>query len=241
MRIAVLSPYAEHNGKTTVSMLLGLQLSKSAKKVCLCHTKPISASVFQYLSLNNFEDKTSTPSQIVKVLKEGDISADTVSDYDMQYMLNYIIESFPHEHVIVDIDNEDLEFDEKIIAKCDAVVLVVTQDIADAKHFSDNKEKFVKAINGKPLIVVVNKYNSTKGSLSELAHWMGLKRPNNWLVLHENPWITWATNHGKIETVHRLATKKDPRVIEIGPEISKICVTLMKAKVASTKKKGGRN
>lgn len=261
MRIAVISPYAKHNGKTTLSMLLGLQLSKSARKVCMCHTKPISESVFDYLAINNFTDKTSTPSQIVKILKEGDISADSVSDYcktvteqfevftnnhtnfsreDMQYMLNYIVQSFPHEHVIIDVDNEDMEYNKKIISMCDVVILLVTQDIADAKLFSKHKEEFTKLINGKPLVVVVNKYNSTKGTLSELAKWMGIKKPNNWLVLHENPWITWATNHGKIETVHRLAHKKDTRVIELNSELSKIGTTLMKAKSVVDKKKGGR-
>ena len=261
MRIAVISPYAEHNGKTTVAMLLGLQLSKSARKVCMCHTKPISGSVYQYLGLNSFTDKTSTPSQIVKILREGDVSADSVSDYcknvteqfevftnnytnfsrdDMQYMLNYIVESFPHEHVVIDVDNEDMEYNKKIISMCDVVILVVTQDIADAKNFKDKKEDFTKLINGKPLLVVVNKYNSTKGTLGELARWMGLRKPNNWLVLHENPWITWATNHGKIETLFRLAHRKDARVIEINSELSKIGVNLMKAKTLTDKKKGGR-
>lgn len=261
MRIAVISPYAEHNGKTTVAMLLGLQLSKSARKVCMCHTKPISDSVYQYLGLNSFTDKTSTPSQIVKILREGDVSADSVSDYcknvteqfevftnnytnfsrdDMQYMLNYIVESFPHEHVVIDVDNEDMEYNKKIISMCDVVILVVTQDIADAKNFKDEKEDFTKLINGKPILVVVNKYNSTKGTLGELARWMGLRKPNNWLVLHENPWITWATNHGKIETLFRLAHRKDTRVIEINSELSKIGVNLMKAKTLTDKKKGGR-
>lgn len=261
MRIAVISPYAEHNGKTTVAMLLGLQLAKSARKVCLCHTKPISDSVYQYLGLTSFTDKTSTPSQIVKILREGDVSADSVSDYcknvteqfevftnnfknfsrdDMQYMLDYIVQSFPHEHVIIDVDNEDMEYNKKIISMCDVVIYVATQDIADAKNFRDAKEDFTKLINGKPLLVVVNKYNSTKGTLGELARWMGLRKPNSWLVLHENPWITWATNHGKIETLYRLAHRKDPRVIEINSELSKIGVSLMKAKTLTDKKKGGR-
>lgn len=260
MRIAVISPYANHTGKTTMAMLIGMELAKSSKKVCMCHTKPIGHEVYDYLGINTYTDKTSTPSQIVKVLKEGEISADSASDYckdvnekfevftnnftnftadDMQYMLEYIIKSFPHEHVIVDINNDDVEYNKKIIAMCDVCLLVINQDIADAKNFAAHREDFVKLVGEKPVITIINRYNSTKGTLAELAKWMGIKKPNGWVVLHDNPWIAWGTNHGKIEQVHRLAVRKDARVVDIKSELSKIAVTIMRAKSLGDKKKGG--
>lgn len=260
MRIAVISPHTVKTGKTTLSMLLGLELAKTSKKVCMCHTDPISESTFAYLGLSAFADKTSSPSQIVKMLREGDIDKSSCSDYckqvnnnfevftnistnftddDMQYMLNYIVKDFPHEHVIVDMDTNDMKFNKAIIKNCDVVLLCITQGIKEAIEFKAMREEIAKFTEGKPIVTVVNKYNSSKGTLQELARNMGLKKPNGWLVLHENPWIEWGTNHGKLETVFRLLSKKDPRVIELNAELNKIVVTLLRAKSTKDKKKVG--
>lgn len=260
MRIAVVAPHTEHNGKTTLAMLIGMEMAQSHKKVCMCHTKPISESAYDYFGFNAFADKTSTPSQIVKILKEGDMDDDSISDYcktvtdnfevftnrstnftndDMQYMLTYIVNNFPHDHVIVDMDNEDTNFNKSIIELCDAVVLCISQNITEAKDFSKIKSEFSEIVGDKPMIVVINKYNSSKGTIAEMAKWMGIKKPNGWLVLHENPWITWATNHGKVETLFKLVSKKDSRVSELNGELNKIVINLIKAKTKSDKQKGG--
>lgn len=259
MRIAVISPYANNSGRTTLSMLLGMELSKT-NKVCMCHTKPISESIYDYLGLNEYVDKTSTPSQIVKILKEGGLDKDSIHDYckaandnfevftnnttnftseDMQYMLKYIVKEAPHEHIIIDVDNEDAEFNKEIIDKCDVAILCINQSIKDAKQFKKNREEFTKLVGDKPLIVVVNKFNSSKGTLAELAKWMGIKKPNGWIVMHENPWITWATNHGKVANLFKLIMRKDIRVIELNSELAKIATTLVKAKAKVNKSRGG--
>jgi hypothetical protein len=54
--------------------------------------------------------------------------------------------------------------------------------------------------------------------------------------LHDNPWIRWATNHGKLNVLFRTINKKDPRVIELSSDLMKICTTLSKVKSASDKK-----
>ena len=261
MRIAVISPHASNTGNTTLAMMIGLELSSAGKKTCITHTKPISKSFYSYLNFTGFQDKTSTSSQIVKILKEGGLNGDEVRDYckqitddleaftneatnftqeDMEFMVNYIARSFPHEHIIFDVDDNYGEKMGDLIKLCDVVVLNITQSVAELKEFYKNKDTYMKAIGKKPLVVVVNRYNSIKGTLKETANWMGVKKPNNWLVLHENPWISWATNHGQLNQLFRKVKAKDPRVVEISSDISKIGITLAKAKVSKDKKAGGR-
>lgn len=261
MRIAVVSPHTENNGNTTLAMLIGLELSSNGKKTCITHAKPISNSFYSYLNFVGYQDKTSTSSQIVKVLKEGGLNGDEVTDYckqitedleaftndatnfdqnDMDFMIKYIARSFPHEHIIFDVDDYNIEQNEAIIKLCDVVVLNITQSVAELQSFFKNKDKYMEMFGNKPLVVVINKYNSIKGTIKETAHWMGVKKPNNWLVLHENPWITWATNHGQLGQLFKKINEKDRRVIEIQSDLVKICVTLAKAKVSKDKKSGGR-
>ena len=257
MRIAVVSPHCNNNGNTTLAMLIALELASNGKKTCITHAKPISNSFYKYLNFVGYQDKTSTSSQIVKVLREGGLSGDDVRDYckqinddleaftndatnfnqdDMDFMVRYIAKSFPHEHIIFDVDDRDLEQNKTIASLCDVVVLNVNQSVAELQEFYKNKEKYMSIFEGRPLIVVINKYNSIKGSIKEVASWMGVKKPNNWLILHENPWISWATNHGQLGQFFRKVKSKDSRVIEIQSDISKICTTLVRAKLFKDKK-----
>ena len=116
MVISVMSPHSNNNGNTTLAMLIALYLANNGKSTCLTHVKPISNSFKTYLNLVDYVDKTSTPSQIVKILKEGDLSKDDISDYckkvsnnlevftnestsfsqdDMNFMIDYIAKYFP--------------------------------------------------------------------------------------------------------------------------------------------------
>lgn len=257
MRIAVVSPHCSNNGSTTLAMLIALELSSYGKNACITHAKPISNSFYKYLNFVGYQDKTSTSSQIVKVLREGGLSGDDVRDYckqitddleaftndatnfnqdDMDFMVRYIARSFPHEHIIFDVDDRDLEQNKTIASLCDIVVLNITQSVAELQEFYRNKEKYMSVFEGKPLVVVINKYNSIKGSIKETANWMGVRKPNNWLILHDNPWIAWATNHGQLGQFFRKVKSKDSRVIEIQSDISKICTTLVRAKLFKDKK-----
>lgn len=259
MRIAVVSPHSRNNGNTTLAMLIGLEFASQNKLTCLAHVMPTSDSFYKYLSFKSYEDKTSTPSQIVKVLKEGGLTGNDVRDYckqvsdsleaftnqssnfdqnDMNFMYKYIAKAFPHEHIIFDIDSDDLEQCKTAIDLCDVVILNLTQSVKELSHFRENKDKYLEMISGKPLVVVVNQYNSACGSLKDVAAWMGIKKPNGWLVLHYNPWIRWATNKGKLNILFKNIVKKDPRVLELNSDLIKICSTINKAK-ALTKKKTG--
>lgn len=261
MRIAVISPHANENGNTVLAMLLAMQLAHTGKMTCLSHISPLSDSFPTYLNFIGFQDKTSTPSQIVKVLKEGGLEKSDVSDYckkvaenleaftnqtsnfteeDMDYMYNYIISDFPHEHVVLDVDTEDLDKVTEVCQKCDLVVLNLTQNIVELQRFKENREDYSATFKDKPLIVVINRYNSTKSTIKENANWMGIRKPNNWLILHDNPWITWATNHGRLGELFRQIEKKDSRVIELNSDLSRISSAVIRAKASMVKKSGGR-
>lgn len=258
MRVSVISPHMHNTGGSTLSMLLALELASTGKKTCITHISPISSCFYKYLNFIGFQDKTSTPNQIVRILKTGGLSKDDVSDYckqvadnleaftnesssftkeDMEFMVGYISTSFPHEHIIYDVDSRDLEQMKNVINCSDVIVLNITQSVYELNRFNENKEAYTSLMEGKPVIVVVNKYNSVKGTLKEVANWMGIKKPNNWLVLHENPWIAWSTNHGQLNKLHKKIINKDDRVIELKPELTKICSAMMRA---NKDKKPGR-
>lgn len=259
MRIAVISPHAVNNGNTSLAILIAMEFSGAGKPTCLTHVKPVSDSFSKYLNFKGFIDKTSTPSQIVKILKEGSLTGDEVRAYckdigpdleaftnqasnfsqdDMNYMFRYIAKAFPHENVIFDVDEDDLEQCKAVVKLCDVVVLNVTQSVKELDNFRKHRDDYMRVLQGKPIIVVVNKYQSTCGTLKEVANWMGIKRPNNWTVLHYNPWITWANNHGRLNELGRQIQKKDKRVIELKAELSKICTMIAKAKASGDKKVG---
>ena len=121
-----------------------------------------------------------------------------------------------------------------------AVAIGFAIGINAAIAFYLGREEYSRAFKNKPLIVVINRYNSTKGSIKETANWMGIKKPNGWLVLHENPWITWATNHGRLGELFRQIEKKDARVIELASDLTKLGSTVLRAKTSMVKKSGGR-
>lgn len=260
MRVAVISPHACNNGNTTLAMLIGLEFASQNKLTCLTHIKPTSSSFYKYLSFKSYEDKTSTPSQIVKILKEGGLTGDEARDYckqitddleaftnqttnfnqdDMNFMFRYIAKAFPHEHVIFDVDDDNLEQCAAVIKLCDVIVLNLTQSVKELDEFRANKEKYMAVFGSKPMVVVVNQFNSVCGSLQDVAKWMGIKKPNGWVVLHQNPWIRWATNKGKLNSLFNNILKKDPRVMELQSDLFKICSTIARAKATGDKKRGG--
>lgn len=256
MRIAVISPHTTNNGNTALAMLLGLTLASSGHLTCLTHVKPVSNSFERYLSFSSFVDKTSTPSQIVKILQTGALTGDEVRDYcknvsdnleaftntsdsfsdaEMKFMLQYIGKAFPHENVIFDMDSDDEKITKLVIKMCDLVILNITQSVKDLTKFRDNKDQYLALMQKKPTLVVVNRFNSTSAKLTEVAKWLGVKKPNNWLILRENPWITWATNHGRLNELYRSIKKKDSRVVEISYDLDKMATAVAKAKLAGRK------
>lgn len=263
MRVAVVSPHAHNTGNTTLAMLIGMQLASNEKLTCIGHIKPTSPSFYAYLNFVGYQDKTSSPSQIVKILKEGAMLPDEARDYckqitndleaftntstnfeegDMAYMTAYMASSFPHEHIVFDVDEENLNDAgvQEVMRLCDVIVLNLTQSVKDLAIFKEKRDKYMEAFGAKPLVVVVNKYNSIKGTIKEAAAMIGIKKPNNWLVLHDNPWITWATNHGEMPKLFQQMKANNKELMDIRADITSICITLGKAKQAARARKGSR-
>lgn len=252
MRIAVISPHTTKNGNTTLAMLIALELANSSKrKTCIGHTNAVSNSFQTYLDFYGYDDKTSTPSQIVKLIQTGGIMPEDAGDYckkvndnleaftnttsnflqeDMEFMTEYIANKFPHEHIIFDVDSQELEKVEHTVNLCDAVVLCLTQSVVELEVFRNNKERLMGIIGNKPVVVVVNRFNSCIGKISDTAHRMGISKPNNWMVLHENPWIGWATNNGKLSVLNKRMGEKDVRVADIKADIDRICSSISRIK-----------
>ena len=261
MNIAIISPQAHNTGTTTLSILVALELASRGKKVCLTHANSESASFYDYFNLKSFEDRTVTPSQVVKLLREGDIRPEEISDYckkvndtlevfsnnskaftsdDMKFMLEKMGTHFPHDYIFFDVDVGAYDMpnyyvSSDIIKYSDAIIVNVTQSIQQLKEFGARKEVITEMFRGKPVLVVVNKFCEIQSTLKETSTWMGIKAPNNWMILRNNPWIPFGTNHGKIVDVFKKMKDKDTRVIDIASDIEKIADGVLKLKAAVKK------
>lgn len=261
MNIAVISPMAKNSGNTTLAMLIALDLAHKGKKICLTHTSSLSMAFYNYFSLKTFEDKTTTPSLIVKLLKEGGVQPEEVSDYckkiddnlelfcnestaftkeDMNFMLSYLATKFPSDYVIFDVDAGQYEFTtneivEKTLKLSDIVIINITQSINQLQYIKEIKDKMMSLLGNKPILVVINKFCDIQSTIKETAAWMGVKKPNNWLLLRYNPWIGWATNHGQLLTLYKKMVEKDMRVVDIAADLNKISTCIMKVKAPKKK------
>ena len=181
MLVAVLSPHAHGNGNTVSSILLALGLGNMKKKVLLTHTDNVSESFNLYLGLQQFEDKTSTPTQMVKLLREGAIQPEAISDYcknvadnvyvftnvksnfsdeDMRTLSEYLVEHSDFDYIVYDFNSFETETAEFILKKADVVVLNVTQSYKELDDFKAESKKYAKMLMGKKMVLVCNKYNS---------------------------------------------------------------------------------
>ncbi|SHK69744.1 hypothetical protein SAMN02745136_03133 [Anaerocolumna jejuensis DSM 15929] len=138
MNISVISPHVHGNGNTTVAALLAYELSSRNKSVCLTHVTSKSESMFPYFGLEESDDQTSNPLQLINLIREGGLrkedignycreiterfdlfSLDTfvsrtgkdknVNDEQMQTVLSFICKDFPYDYIVFDIDENNLE------------------------------------------------------------------------------------------------------------------------------------
>ena len=140
MVVSVISPHCEGNGNTTTALLLALGLGNMKKKVLITHTDSISNSLYMYLGLQQFEDKTSTPTQLVKLLREGAIQSDAIPDYcknisdnvyaftnnksiftddDMETLSEYLVEHSDFDFLVFDMNNGESATAKYILEKSD--------------------------------------------------------------------------------------------------------------------------
>jgi len=235
MRVSVISPHSRHTGNTTLAILIALELANNEVKTCITHTKSMSPEFYRYLNFRGIQDKTSTPSQIVKILRGGSLDNKDIVDYckvvndnleaftnntenfdqkDMDFMVSYITNSFPHEHVVFDVSSNLTTIDTS-----DVIIFNITQSIEELKELKN----YTEILKKENVVVVINKYNSIKSTLKEVAFWGDIKLKNNCTILHDNPWINWATNHGQLNILYKKIASKDERVIGIKEELNKIC------------------
>lgn len=255
MNIAVISPHYNHTGVTTVAALIGLELSHRGNNVCLTHSLPKSEALYKYFNLAILEDKTVNPARLVKMIKEGALKPDEVRDYcrsintkldlfsanddnftqeDMNLALECITQSFPHDYIVYDIDNSEIDSpgNRVILSNADVIIIVLNQNIIELQKFKEKKEKILNSLGRVPQLVVINKFCEVQGSLKETAHFMGVKAPKNWSVIRYNPWIGYGTNYGKLKIVFESMSVGDYRVADIASDVKAIVNLILKVKVA---------
>lgn len=259
MNIAVISPASANCGTTTIASFIALELGARGKKTCLTHTSPKSSSMLGYFGFDeDDEDKTANPSRMVRMLKEGILKREEISEYcrpvnntteiysandanfnheDMNYALEYIVNTFPHDFVVFDIDTKDFDNDnvKLVLSKCDFVILVIEQSLYELNHFKDGYKKIERYIKGKPKMMIVNRYNPVIGKVNDFADALGIKnirKTSSWLYLRYNPYITKYEINGKIQSLHTAMRTNDSRIIEISSDVKNIVNRIMKFKTA---------
>ena len=254
MNIAVISPHYEHTGVTTLASLIAFELSYRGGKVCLTHSLPRSESLYRYFGLDTVVDRTINPARLVKMLKEGAIKMEEVSDYcralsdkvdlfsadsdtftqsDMLYALEFITTTFPHDYIVYDVDNHELESEANrlILKNADVAVIVINQNIMELAGFKNRMTKIMQAVGRIPMFVTINKFCDVQGSLRETASMMGIKAPKNWSTVRYNPWVGYGTNFGKMNYICNKIRNSDYRVDDVASDIKALANLIIKVKV----------
>ena len=259
MNIAVISPHSVNNGNTTVAGLVALELGARGKKVCLTHTHTKSPCIFRYFGLDDEEqDKTANPARMVKMIREGILKRENITEYcrpitqtveiysandaqfnhdDMIFALEFIIRSFPHDFVVFDVDINEMDSDANkiVLGNCDFVIFVMEQNVKEVASFREKFRGIWKSIGKKPMLMVVNKYNPAVGKVNDLALQLGIKeikKSSSWLYLRYNPYIIKYSNKGDLQGLHRAMRTNDARIIDISSDIKNIVNRIMKFRSA---------
>ena len=161
MVISVISPHCGGNGNTITALFTALGLGNMKKKVLLTHTDSVSNSLYAYLGLQQFEDKTSTPTQMVKLLREGAIQSEAIPDYcknvadnvyvftnnksnfggeDMLTFSEYLVDHSDFEYIIYDFNSVESETAKYILGKSELVILNFTQSYSELDDFNKNSD-----------------------------------------------------------------------------------------------------
>jgi len=257
MNVLVMSPHYEHTGCTTIASLLAIELAQSGRKTCLTHSSSMSKSIYSYFDISEREDKTASPARLVKMIREGAIKPEDLSDYckgitdnleifsansldfledDMEEAIKFITMSSPHEFLVVDMDSKDLgnRISRYLLRECDVVVLVVNQDLMQLEKFKDESAKIMEYIDGIPTLVVVNRFHPAHCTIKQAAKAMGVGKPKNWYTVRYNPYITRTTNFQELKQLAKIfGTELDTADVE--SDMRALTGALLKVKVAKRK------
>lgn len=257
MLISVFSPHTTNNGNTVSSVLLAMGLADMKRNIILTHTEPSSPSFYKYMGLSEVEDKTCTPTQLVKLLKQGAIKPDEILDYckqvnehlyaftsnsevfvesDMHVMLEFLCDNKVAEYTVVDIDSSyTSENADLILRKSDVIVLNFNPSYLEVDKFNAIKDRILKICKGKVVLLLCNRYTSSACKLKEFSAKLGAN--TRCYVLHNNGYIPWGCNEGKLYEIYKKAKIKDYRAVELNADIVSLTKAIGKIKIIKNKKK----
>lgn len=259
MIIAVVSPLGRRVGNSVTSLLLGHGLAETKRSVFLTHTSATSRAYEGYLGLTAFEDKTSTPSQLVKLMREGAVQPKEVGDYcstvydfldvftttntnfsedDKEQLVEFVISSEKHYDYMV-FDVEDLESDTSkyVLRHADIVILNVTDNLVELKEIAERTKELARICAGKKVVLAVSNYDSKAVKLKDIPKHTELNTVCQ--PIRKNSWLKWACNNGKLTYVFTQGRAKDADVLEVYKDAMSLASAVNKAKIAIAKGKKG--
>lgn len=251
MNIAVISPHTRKSGNTVSSILLSMGLSELKRKVLLTHIRPQSDSFYSYLGLVAYEDKTSTPSQLVKLMREGAIKPEEIGDYcksvmdyldvftnkesnfsesDMSTLLTYLLSSsLDYEYLVFDVDedvnNETVKY---VLKNSHIVIFNLTASFVELDQFNNMKLDLMKVCRGKKILLLCSKYDHKVCKTKDIANYLGAKATCH--VIRYNPWVQWSCNRGKLDQFFKQGKIKNPEVMEVYRDVMSLTSVVAKAK-----------
>lgn len=254
MIVSVMSPHTKGNGSTVTSMFLALGLASMNKKVLLTHTDPNSEAFYKYLGLEQYEDKTSTPTQLVKLLRQGAIQPEEITDYckhiydgvdafttnqtsfleeDMYAFSDYMLSLSTYDFIIYDVSNLESETAQMVVKNSDIIVFNLTQSVMELEEFNSNKKEYLKICKDKQIILVCNKFDKTAGNDKDITKHLGFKTRCN--TISYNPWVINGCNTGRIIDLYKTIKSKGIKVIELEKDIQRLATMVSKSKISITK------
>lgn len=259
MKIAVYSPFSRNTGNTTVSLLLAMGLADKKRPVFLTHVDKESTSFSRYLGIEEYEDKTTTASQLVRLMQEGALSVPEIHDYtkhpvefldvftnnkkdftqiEMDNLLKYIIDSGTnYEYRVFDMDMDiSTPSSRYVMSQCDIVVLVAPPDVVKLNKMKQMERELKLLFRGKSIIVVSSKHNESILKTKQIAKELGFKTIV--FPLHYSKWIAWATNRGKLPYTYNQSKQKDADVLEIYTSVQSVVKAIGKSKLSLLKQRG---
>lgn len=243
MIVSVVSPVHGQAGNTTVALLISLLLAKTQNKtVCLTHLSAQSSAFYAYLGLDALEDKTCTPSQVVKLLREGAIDASEMIDYcirvcdgldifsnnsksfsaeDMELTQRFILESMPHDFIIVDIDiNTNSPIAKLALEKSGLTIVALTQ----SGNVLERYNEILKGVLANKTLFLCNQYAPAVGSIKTFAKFLGVKQ-QNCATLHHSNTLMKLSNDGRLDEFIRM-TKELP-IPELETDLKQLAAGIM--------------
>lgn len=257
MLISVFSPHTTNNGNTVSSILLAMGLADMKRNIILTHTEPNSLAFYKYMGLSEVEDKTCTPTQLVKLLNQGAIKPDEILDYckqvneylyaftsnnesfdekDMGVMLEYLCDNKVSEYTVVDIDSDFTSTNaDLVLRKSDVIVLNFSPSYLEVDEFNAIKDRVLKICKDKIVVLLCNRYTDSACKLKDFT--AKLEANTRCYVIHNNNYIPWGCNDGKLYEVYKKARIKDYRAIELNNDILSLTKAIGKINLAKKKKK----